>query len=248
MLTKESLKQYIPERFISDEHYRKGHIHILAAAPSTEILGLHTPEMKALAKSLAKDPHLALAQIASWQSHSPLTGEGGLSHEERMIWGLTIDYLRFSIQDRIQLIDSFIPAIDNWAICDTFCCNAKWADPQSDILWQYIETLISSSEEFRARVGLILSLAHYLDPEHIVRTLDTVVSRSYSDSDPYYIRMAVAWLFAEALVKQYDLALPYIKERRLSKWIHNKSIQKARESFRISPDQKSFLQSLKIKR
>ena len=253
IITKTDLTPYIAERFLTDPKYRQGHVNIISGAPGTEILGLHTPDMKRIAKDIASGNSFQ-AQFDAFRSHAPLTGEGGLTHEERMIWGLAIDYIApkaIKIKNRLSLIEDFIPAIDNWAICDTFCCNAKWIDralkseDSANEIWQYVSGLIDSSDEFRSRVGLIISLAHFLGPDCIKRTLDTVVERNYSDSDPYYIRMGAAWLFAEALVKQYDIALPYILNHRLSPWIHNKSIQKARESFRISPDAKSYLNSLK---
>ena len=123
---------------------------------------------------------------------------------------------------------------------------SQWVEKEDkEQIWQYIVTLISSEDEFRCRVGLILSLAHYLSDDNLIRTLDTIAGRNYSDSDPYYIRMGVAWLFAEGLCKQYAQTLPYIIEGRLSRWIHNKSIQKARESFRITDAQKHYLNTLK---
>ena len=247
VLTEKYLKSLVPERFLHDERYRNGHIHILAPKEGTRILGMHTPEMKGVARLLVRDGSWR-DQIAIWKDHSPLTGADGLTHEERMIWGLTIDYAKIPLDERLRLIEEFIPAVDNWAICDNFCCNAKWVEKEDkERLWIYISELIGSDEEFRSRVGLILSLAHFLDEKNISRTLETVARRGYSDSDPYYVKMGAAWLFAEGLVKQYDTALEYIMSHRLSKWIHNKSIQKARESWRISDEQKDSLQALKIR-
>ena len=243
---------FVPERFLKDEKYRRGHINILAPREGTRILGMHTPEMKLVAKELVKSGDWE-GQIAVWSGRSddsdkklPLTGKEGLTHEERMIWGLAIDYAKMPLEERLRMIEEFIPAIDNWAICDNFCCNAKWVGKEDkEKIWSFISGLISSKEEFRARVGLILSLAHYLDEVNLHRTLDTVVERAFQDEDPYYIRMGAAWLFAEALCKQYEAALPYIESGRLSRWIHNKSIQKARESYRISDGRKDELKSMK---
>lgn len=245
IITEEYLMSFVPERFLSDERYRNGHINILAPKEGTRILGMHTPEMKKVAKEMVKSGGWQ-KQLECWQEHEPLCGTGGLTHEERMIWGLVINYAKMSLADRLQMLDKFIPAIDNWAICDNLCCNAKWVEKEDkEQLWSYIVTLIGSDDEFRCRVGLVLSLAHYLTEDTIIRTLDTVAKRNYADSDPYYIRMAVAWLFAEGLCKQYDLTLPYIIDGKLNRWIHNKAIQKARESFRITDHQKRYLKSLK---
>jgi len=241
------LLSFVPERFLKDERYRNGHIHILAPKEGTRILGMHTPEMKRVAKELIRDDCWE-QQLGRWQKHFPLTGQKGLTHEERMIWGLVIDYAKIALGKRLQLLDDFIQAIDNWAICDNLCCNAKWVEKEDKkAVWDFIRKQLSSEDEFRARVGLILSLAHFLDADNVRNTLETVAKRRYLDSDPYYIRMGTAWLFAEGLCKQYDTALEYIESHKLSRWIHNKAIQKARESWRITPERKEYLQSLKIK-
>ena len=244
-LTIDKLMVFVPERFLADEKYRKGHLSIIAPAPGTRILGMHTPQMKSVAKDLVKNGDWR-RQVEIWQRHRPLTGPDGLTHEERMIWGLVIDYAKVPLSERLQMLEKFIPAIDNWAICDNFCCNAKWVDREDqERIWAYLVGLMDAREEFRARVGLVLALAHYLDPAHLVRTLDTLCRRGYGDEDPYYIRMAAAWLLAEALCKQYESALPYVERPALSRWIHNKAIQKARESYRITPEQKAYLNTLK---
>jgi len=244
-IKEEYLLSFVPVRFLSDERYRNGHIHILAPAAGTRILGMHTPQMKQVAKSLVRSGEWA-DQLQLWSSHRPLTGSQGLTHEERMIWGLTLDYAKMPLQERLRLIDGFIPAIDNWAICDNFCCNSKWVEKEDkEEVWRFVSSLIWSEEEFRSRVGLILALAHYLDKPNHQRTLDLVIQRNYPDSAPYYIRMGAAWLMAEGLCKQYDSTLPYLQQRRLSRWIHNKSIQKARESFRVPEERKDYLQTLK---
>lgn len=245
MLTEKYLMTLVPERFLTDERYRNGHINILATKEGTRVLGMHSPEMKQVAKELVKNDTWK-EQLTFWTSRQPLTGRDGLSHEERMIWGLIIDYVKVTLTERLQLIDDFIPAIDNWAVCDTFCCNAKWAEKEDKTLvWEFLKNKIMSSDEFTARTGIVMALAHFLDDKNIDNTLETIARRGLCDNDAYYIRMGVAWLFAEALCKQYETALPYIENHHLSRWIHNKAIQKATESFRISTERKSYLRSQK---
>lgn len=239
------LMTFVPERFIGDEKYRRGHVSILAPAEGTRILGMHTPEMKTVAKALVRSGSWK-EQIASWKDHRPMTGAGGLTHEERMIWGLAIDYARIPLDERLEAIEAFIPAIDNWAICDNFCCNAKWVEKEDkELVRPFVYNLIRSEEEFRSRVGLVLSLAHFLDEGNTPLTLEAVASRIFRDEDPYYMRMGAAWLFAEALCKRFDTAVPFITERRLARWVHNKAIQKACESWRIPEERKTYLRTLK---
>ncbi len=246
-LTEGILMGYVPERYVNDERYRSGHVGIIAPGEGTRILGMHAPEMKTVAKTLVR-LGCWRKQLDIWKRHRPLTGTGGLTHEERMIWGLVIDYAKMPIEERLAQIEDFLPAIDNWALCDNLCCNAKWVEKEDkERIWPFLTGLIASGQEFRARVGLILSLAHFLDGNNLKRTLETVATRNYKDEDPFYIRMAASWLFAEALSKQYDTALPYLECRRLSRWIHNKAIQKARESRRVPVDRKEYLNTLKYR-
>lgn len=241
MVELDYLISLVSERFTSDERYRRGHLSILAPAPGTKVLGMHTPEMKKVAKDLVRSGEWR-EQLALWGNSAQLTGPEGLTHEERMIWGLVVDYAGVSLDERIELMEKFIPSVDNWALCDNFCCNAKWIGKEDkERVWAFVRGLIISEGEFRVRVGLVLALAHYLDAGNMVRTLESVAACGFDDNAPYYIRMAVAWLFAEALCKSYETALPFIRERRLSSWIRRKAIQKARESWRISPEQKQEL-------
>jgi len=245
LLSEEYLMTFVPERFLSDERYRNGHIRVLAPQAGTRILGMHTPEMKKVARELARSGDWR-AQLTRWREHVPLTGTGGLTHEERMVWGLAVDYVKVPLGERLSLAEDFIPAVDNWALCDNFCCNAAWVGKEDgEKVWAFVEGLVASGEEFRARVGLVLALSHFLDPAHLSRTLETVARRGYRDTDPYYIRMGAAWLFAEGLCKQYDAALPYLQDRRLARWIHNMAIRKARESYRVPEDRKRYLRTLK---
>lgn len=111
----EYLSSLVPERFLCDERYRRGHIGILAPRPGTRILGMHTPEMKKVAKDLLRS--------GAW---------------------------REQLEQRLGLIDEFIPAVDNWAICDNFCCNAKWVEREDkEELWLYIKELLGADEELR---------------------------------------------------------------------------------------------------
>ena len=245
LITEEYLLGFVPERFLQDERYRKGHIGILSPKEGTRILGMHTPEMKKVAKALSRSEDFR-EQLSVWKEHRPLGGADGLTHEERMIWGLAIDYAKVPLEERLSLVEEFVPCVDNWALCDNFCCNAAWVEKSDKKrVWEFIKGLIFSREEFTSRVGVILALAHYLDESNLERTIRTVEERAYADTDPYYIRMGAAWIIAEALCKGYDKTLPYLLEHRFPRWIHNKAIQKARESFRISDERKEYLRSLK---
>lgn len=219
--------QMVCERFRTDEHYRSGHIHIIAPASGTAILGLHTPEMKAAARILARRDDLP-AILDDWQA------DGSLTHDERIIWGLTLNYMKCPVAERVSRIPAFLPFIDNWAICDTFCCNAKWI--RGDEIRPFIlECIRPGQSEFTRRVGLILSMCHFLDSEHLERTFRDIESMNLHSGEPYYVRMGVAWLLATALAKSPDATRRFVNGSSLPDDIIHLYARKARES-RITRD------------
>ncbi|MBQ6286842.1 MAG: NUDIX domain-containing protein [Bacteroidales bacterium] len=223
----EVLGPLVCDRFKEEEHYRKGHIAIIAAAPGTDILGLHTPEIKAVAKTISRRNDVREI-ISDWEE------DKFLSHDERLIWGLTLDYMKCSVDERLSFIRRFIPRIDNWAICDTFCCNSKWikADEARSLI---LECIAKGQPEFTRRVGVILLLSHYLGPEWIERTFSDIDSMSLEEGEPYYVRMGVAWVLATALAKDARKTRSYLSHADLPQDILRLYVRKARES-RITRD------------
>lgn len=217
-------------RFRDDPAYRRGHINIVAAKEGTVIIGLHTPQMKALAKENASrdDWRDILQDLADTPACSPL------SHDERIIWGLTIDRVKCGITERLELTDKFLPHVDNWAICDTFCCNAKWAAKAKDreAVRDYVLGLLRSESEFTRRTGIVLLMCNFLTESDIERTFDAISSMSLHQGEPYYVRMAVAWLLATALAKFPEQTVRYVGTSALPDDIKALYVRKAKESRR----------------
>ena len=134
---------YICPRFLSDEHYHEWSVAILAPKPGTIVLGLHTPEIKMLAKEFVKSGKWEDLCAEFGKRVPKREGEPQeLCQEERTIWGLMLDYVKVDVPTRFALIKSFLPAIDNWAICDTFCCNSAWVEKEDkESVWEFIEEL-----------------------------------------------------------------------------------------------------------
>ena len=140
-------------------------------------------------------------------------------------------------------LDAFLPHVTNWAVCDLISPALFKKRPAS--LMPKIDEWLKSGDVYAVRFGLGMLMAHYLDAPYFT---EEVLGRAAGvTSDEYYLKMMVAWLFATALAKQYDAALPYIKNRRLDAWTHNKAIQKAIESRRVTDGHKAELRTLKIK-
>ena len=135
-MIEERLIPLVCERFRNEEKYRLGHIRIINALPERKILGLHLPEMKQVAKELSRQTD-ALAMLHAFEQEHQ-ADRFRLTYEETLVWGLTINALKCPWEERLVLLKPYIPVLDNWAVCDSFCCNAKWAlKIPSQILWAY---------------------------------------------------------------------------------------------------------------
>ena len=137
-------------------------------------------------------------------------------------------------------MQSFLPFVDNWANCDQL--SPKVFRKNKKELLARIREWLKSDRTYTVRFGLGMLMQHFLDADFSPEYLEMAASVR---SEEYYVRMMQAWYFATALAKQYEAALPYIEQRRLDPWTHRKTIQKAIESYRITPEQKTYLRSLK---
>ena len=160
-------------------------------------------------------------------------------YDENILHSILISEIK-DYDECIKYIDEFLPYVDNWAVCDTMSPKAfkgKHEKLMSDILrW------VNSDQTYTIRFGLKILMAHFLDNDFKKEYLE-IPARIKSDE--YYINMMIAWFFATALAKQWDNTIVYIENGVLDKWVHNKAIQKARESYRITAEQKEYLKSLK---
>ena len=163
--------------------------------------------------------------------------------EELMVFGLAIGYSKCSIDEYIKRLDEFVPMISSWAVCDTVCSNLKFTKNHLDKMWDYIIKYKNGSE-YEVRFTVVMIMDYYLNDEYIDRALDVL---STINREEYYIKMAVAWALATALAKFEDKTLPIFENKSLDTWVHNKAIQKARESYRVPKEKKDYLNSLKIK-
>lgn len=142
----------------------------------------------------------------------------------------------------LMLVEAFLPYVDNWAVCDTL--RPKAFAKQDDGFVEKIKEWISSNKTYTCRFGIDMLMTYYLDEKYKPEYLALPAS---VNSDEYYVNMMIAWYYATALAKRWDDTIPYITERKLSPWVHNKTIQKAVESYRISDDRKTYLKTLRIR-
>ena len=235
----ETLTPLICERFLNEEKYRQGHIRIINALPERRILGLHLPEMKQVAKTLAKQTDALELLHAFEQEHQ--ADRFSLTYEETLIWGLTINALKCSWEERLSLLESYIPVLDNWAVCDSFCCNAKWAlkvTPQT--LWEFLLPYFRSNREFEVRFAIVMSMCYLLKEEwlsivfHQLESIDlkSIHSEYTNMPSPYYARMGMAWLLATSLAKYPNETRNFVNTSLLTEDVKRLYARKARESFK----------------
>ena len=235
----EKLTPLICQRFLNEEKYRQGHIRIINALPGRRILGLHLPEMKQVAKALAKQADVLEILHAFEQEYQ--ANRFSLTYEETLVWGLTINALKCTPDERLDLLQKYIPVLDNWAVCDSFCCNAKWAlkiPPQE--LWAFLLPYYHSDKEFEVRLAIVMSMCYLMKNEWLpvvfgqleALDLSKVQSEYTSLPSPYYVRMGMAWLLATALAKFPNETRTFVNQSSLTEDVKRLYARKARESFR----------------
>lgn len=228
MINDEILKKLIS---LKDDKYKEFTSKLIPNISPDRIIGIQTPKLRSLAKEYINAE--GADEYLSTLPHKYL--------EENSLHAYIIESIK-DYDKCVSEVDRFLPYIDNWGTCDTL--RPKVFKKHTDKLYLEIKRWICSCNTYVVRYGIGMLMTHYLDEYFQVEHLDMV---SQIHSDEYYVKMMIAWYFATALAKQYDSTISYLEEKKLDKWTHNKTIQKAVESFRISDTLKEYLKSLKIR-
>lgn len=201
---------------------------------SKPLIGVRMPLLRKLAKDIS---------ATDWQSFLALCQD--TTYEEIMVRGLLIGALSLPPEEYQALIESQVPLIDNWAFCDAFCGAAKTIRSHRAYFFPLFSSWTASPDPWRVRVALVMFLEYFLEPDYI----DTVIALCDSvSSEHYYVRMAQAWLLSMCYVHFRDKTLAYLRSQtRLDPWTYNKALQKCRESFRVSPEDKALLKIMRRK-
>ena len=214
---------------LRDEGYRDFSSKLIPNVPPERVIGIRTPVLRAFAKDFAKTPEAA--DFLRALPHE--------TFEENGLHAFLIERIR-DYDACIEALDAFLPHVDNWATCDSMspACFRK----NRARLIEDARRWMASGELYTVRFGIGVLMAHFLEEDFRPEYLDAVAA---IETEEYYLCMMQAWYFATALAKQYEAALPLIERGRLERWTHNKAIQKARESYRISDERKTYLKTLK---
>lgn len=216
---------------LQDLKYRDFQSKLIPTIDKSTIIGVRMPDLRKLAKKIDEK------QTQIFMQDLPHT-----YYEENMLHSILISNMK-NYDDCIDHLERFLPFVDNWAVCD--CISPKTFTKNTDKLIEKIKLWAKSSHTYTVRVAICLLMKYFLGDEFKVEYLNIVTQIK---SEEYYVNMMVAWFFATALAKQWDDVIFVLEDNLLDEWTHNKTIQKARESFRITPEQKQYLKSLKKRR
>ena len=216
---------------MQDEKYRAFQVKLFPTVDPQTVIGVRTPDLRGYAKKLLKEE-----DVSAFLSDLPHR-----YFDENQLHAFILSELK-DYGKCMEEVNRFLPYVDTWATCDQMSPKVfKKNRPQ---LLEQIRIWLKSDRTYTIRFAIGMLMEHYLDDAFDLRYPEMVAGIR---SDEYYVNMMIAWYFATAMAKQYDEILPFIENRRLDVWTHNKAIQKAIESYRITPEQKEYLKGLKIK-
>ena len=216
---------------LKDEKYAVFQTKLIPGMEAGSVIGVRTPELRSLAKKLVKDE-----DIASFLEDLPHK-----YFDETQLQAFIISEMKDF--DRCMLeVERFLPYVDNWATCDQM--SPKVFRKNKAKLLDQVRIWLESDRTYTIRFAVGMLMEHFLDDDFDLEYPKMVAGIRSSE---YYVNMMIAWYFATALAKQYDATLPFIEKRMLDPWTHNKTIQKAVESYRITDEQKEYLKRLKVK-
>ena len=216
---------------LQDKKYRDFQAKLIPTVAPETIIGVRTPALRQYAKQLSR--HEDITAFLEQLPH--------VYFDENQLHAFILSEVK-DYAECVDKVDRFLPFVDNWATCDQL--SPKVFKKHRPELLAEIRQWIKSGETYTIRFGIGMLMQHYLDEDFDPAYPEVVASIR---SDEYYVNMMTAWYFATALAKQWDAALPYIEEKRLDAWTYNNAIQKSVESYRITPEQKEHLKSLKVK-
>lgn len=214
-----------------DEEYRQFHSKLVPGIDN--VLGVRLPMLRKLAQELAK---------SDWRTYIKTAQDD--YNEEIMLQGLVIGYAKGDIEETLSYVAAFVPKINNWGVCDSFCGNLKITKKHRTRVWEFLQPYLLSREEFQLRFGIIMLLSFYIEDEYMDQVLALLDGAKH---EGYYVKMAVAWTVSVCFVKYPKKTMAYLKNNTLDDFTYNKSLQKITESLRVNQETKTIIRSMKRK-
>lgn len=198
------------------------------------IIGIRIPDLRKIAKKILS---------GNWRSYLEVCDSK--YHEERLLQAIIIGNIKSDYNEIERYILKFLPSINNWSVCDTFCSGLKIAKIEKKRMYPLIQDCLSSDNMWEIRFAVVMLLEYYIDEDYLA---DIFKYCNLIKSDEYYVKMAVAWLISMCYVKYDEETLKYLNDNDLDDFTYNKSIQKIVESYRVNNDKKEILKSMKRKK
>lgn len=237
-------------RSLAESDYRDFNCKLIPGIDKERVLGVRVPAIRKVAKEIVKggrekaDWEEYLAELENCRPDPQGIGGTELFYEEVMLQGMVIAAARMEREKRLAYIERFVPRIDNWAVCDTFCGDLKFADIEENRqpVWDFLQSYLEDDRQYFIRFGIVMLMNHYIDEDHIDAILATVSSIRH---DGYYVKMAAAWALSMCFIAFPQKTEALIEDNEMDDFTHNKTIQKIRESYRVSKEDKARLNLLK---
>lgn len=221
---------------LTEEDFRVFNSKLLPGV--TRILGVRLPAMRKLAKKTAKGDFRSYLE----EAHEKITADS--IHEEIMMQGLVIGYVKMERDEYRKYLDEFVPKISNWSVCDSCVNGFKFMRNDPEYWFDYLKIYRDSKEEFELRFMIVAMMNHFVDEDHIDEIL-SICNEIHHDG--YYVKMAVAWTLQVCYVKFPEKTSRLLENNGMDDFTHNKAIQKIRESYQVSREEKEELGRLKRK-
>lgn len=218
---------------LGEESYKQFNQKLI---PGTDhVIGVRMPALRKLAKGIAKTDSKQYLEEAQTEI------DERSAHEEIMLYGLVLGYAKMSIEQRMQALDMFVPKIHNWAVCDSCCMGYKFMEKEQEV-WFSLSPEVSEQQRGSLKSVLSYLLAHYINEAYIEQVLEIL---NHTSHEGYYVKMAVAWAVSVCYVKFPIQTKRLLLANEMDDFTHNKAIQKIRESYRVSREEKVELNRLK---
>lgn len=214
---------------LADEEYKRFHSSL---CPGTNnIIGVRVPVLRDVAKEIVK---------GDWRTY--LKAAKNEYYEEVMLQGMVIGLAKMNLAERLEYIKSFVPKIDNWAVCDVTCAGLKFTKKHMSEMWEFLKPYINSNKEFEMRFGVVMLLDFYITEEYIRQVLNILNNIHH---EGYYVKMAVAWAISVCYIKFPKETMELLQNNELDTFTYNKALQKIIESYRVTKQDKEIIRKMK---
>lgn len=230
--SKEYDKLIVHLKEIGDEQYKNFHKNLVPGL--NNMIGIQLPKLRVIAKKISMGNYTEYLGLARNDYY-----------EETMIQGLVIGYVKLDYKNTLELIKYFLPNLNNWAICDSFCTKFKSVVENRSEFLVFLQECIKSEKEYYIRFAVVMFKVMYLDEEYIDTVLNILDNISH---DGYYVKMAVAWTLCDCFIKFEDKTMNYFNSNKLDNFTYNKALQKIVESNRVDKETKEIIKKMKRKK